>query len=109
MWTDGSFKFGSKTRILGELPSTCAGGVRNDEGLAVGAGSALGKRTLAKICRPLAPKVQYRLRAVGIRGMLGQTLPSELPVSAAGAQPDRRPPTPTKLPSGAVPIPIKRD
>lgn len=60
--------------------------------------------------RPLAPKVQYRLRAVGIRGMLGQTLPSELPVSAAGAQsPDRRPPTPTNLPGGAVPIPIKRD
>ncbi|MDQ6717671.1 MAG: Ig-like domain-containing protein [Gemmatimonadota bacterium] len=62
------------------------------------------------LAHPLGAKVQYRLRAVGIRGLLGQTLPSELPLSAAGAQPpDKRPPTPTNLPSGAVPLPIKRD
>lgn len=62
------------------------------------------------LSRPLAAKVQYRLRAVGIRGLLGQTAPSEATVTtAAPPQPDRRPPTPTNLPGGAVPLPIKHD
>src|SRR5882724_8156307 len=43
MCTLGSFRFGSKTRTAGALPDTWAGGVRNEEGFAVGAGSAFGK------------------------------------------------------------------
>src|SRR4051794_32168729 len=47
--TVGSFSSGSKMRMLGELPSTCAGGVRNEEGLAVGAGRAFGKPPPSRI------------------------------------------------------------
>lgn len=62
------------------------------------------------LARPLSEKVQYRLRAVGIRGLIGQTMPSEAPlVRAPVAQPDlKRPPPPPNLPGGAVPLPIKK-
>lgn len=60
--------------------------------------------------RPLSEKLRYHLRAIGIRGLLGQTLPSEITVTrAAAAPPVKRPPPPSNLPGGAVPIPIKND
>jgi hypothetical protein len=67
-----------------------------------------------KLNEPLAAKKTYALRATGLVGMLGQTLPSEVKVMATRAPP---PPTPTttpkkpppNLPTGAVPIPIKHD
>jgi hypothetical protein len=59
---------------------------------------------------PLAAKKSYLLRAVGIRGLLGQTAPSEIRVTLT-PQPSTpvRPPPPSNLPGGAVPIPIKHD
>jgi hypothetical protein len=63
------------------------------------------------IGRPLSEKAQYRLRAVGIHGLVGQTMPSETPLrrAAAGEPAVKRPPPPPNLPGGAVPIPIKHD
>lgn len=62
------------------------------------------------LAAPLDAKKQYHLRAVGIRGLLGQSLPTETQVrfNAPPATPVR-PPPPPNLPGGAVPIPIKRD
>lgn len=60
--------------------------------------------------RPLSEKVRYRLRAIGVRGLLGQTLPSEIVIGRpAPGLPVKRPPPPPNLPGGAVPIPIKND
>ena len=62
------------------------------------------------LVRPLAEKGQYRLRAVGIRGLLGQTAPGDAALTRASpAQLNpKRPPPPPNLPGGAVPIPIKK-
>jgi hypothetical protein len=64
------------------------------------------------LASPLSLKKSYRLRAVGVRGLLGQTLPSEIPITSA-APPAIRvpviPPSPANLPGGAVPIPIKHE
>ena len=61
------------------------------------------------LSKPIPAKGQYKLRAVGVRGLLGQTLPSETPITRfVPADSTRRPgPVPT-LPGGAVPIPIKK-
>ena len=60
--------------------------------------------------RPLSEKVRYRLRAAGVRGLLGQSLPSEIVIGRpTEGQPVKRPPPPPNLPGGAVPIPIKHD
>src|SRR5215211_7011831 len=42
-WTVGSFISGAKTVIGGALVLVCTGGVKNVEGLTVGAGSKVGK------------------------------------------------------------------
>lgn len=62
------------------------------------------------LARPFPEKGEYRARGVGIRGLLGQTTPSEAAVTRSAApQLDlKRPPPPPNLPGGAVPIPIKR-
>lgn len=58
---------------------------------------------------PLSADRRYRLRAAGIRGLLGQTLPSEAPVTAAPPAPATvRPPPNPALPGGAVPMPTRR-
>jgi hypothetical protein len=49
--------------------------------------------------RPLVVKKQYSVRATGIRGILGQTLPSEATFTFTAPIP------PAPLPGGAVPIP----
>ncbi len=63
------------------------------------------------IARPLSEKTEYRLQANGVRGLVGQTTPSEVAVARAssGLPGITRPPPPKNLPGGAVPIPIKRD
>ena len=64
------------------------------------------------IGRPLADKIEYRLLAKGIRGLVGQTMPSEAAITRGqpAAEPGiKRPPPPPNLPGGAVPIPIKHE
>jgi hypothetical protein len=65
------------------------------------------------LASPLPEKKVFRLRATGIRGLLGQTLPTEIVITspAANTAPGRRPvpPPPSNLPGGAVPIPIKHE
>ncbi len=63
------------------------------------------------IALPLSEKTEYRLQASGIRGLVGQTTPSEVAITrGSSGQPGiTRPPLPANLPGGAVPIPIKRD
>jgi hypothetical protein len=65
------------------------------------------------LATPLPEKKVFRLRATGIRGLLRQTLPTEIVIAspAASTAPGRRtpPPPPSNLPGGAVPIPIKHD
>ena len=63
-----------------------------------------------ELSAPLAAKKSYRLRAIGIRGMLGQSAPSEAAVSPRpAAAPLPKSPLPLNLPGGAVPMPIKHD
>jgi hypothetical protein len=64
-----------------------------------------------KLGAPLSPKKIYHLRATGIRGLLGQSLPSEMPIASAASATRTPivPPPPPNLPGGAVPIPIKHD
>jgi hypothetical protein len=67
-----------------------------------------------KLNAPLDPKKTYKLRATGLVGMLGQTMPSEVVVTAPHPAPPPSPKTapkkpPPNLPTGAVPIPIKHD
>lgn len=65
------------------------------------------------LASPLPEKKVFRLRAIGIRGLLGKTLPTEIVITppAANTAPGRRPvpPPPSNLPGGAVPIPIKHE
>jgi hypothetical protein len=71
----------------------------------------LGGATL-KLGARLSPKKTYHIRATGIRGLLGQTMPSEIQINAATPPATRVPtipPPPSTLPGGAVPIPIKHE
>lgn len=68
----------------------------------------LGSATI-KLGTPLNAKKIYHLRAVGVRGMLGQSTPSEIRVGEAAPPAARIPPPPPNLPGGAVPIPIKHE
>jgi hypothetical protein len=62
--------------------------------------------TVITLTRPLAPRTTYRVRAIGIRGLLGKTGDSERPITT----PAPPPPTPTAKPSTAPPTPppVKR-
>ena len=59
------------------------------------------------LAAPLSSKKVYRLRAAGVRGMLGQSAPSEMAITSPATP--ARPLLPPNLPGGAVPMPIKRD
>ncbi|HEV7836700.1 MAG TPA: hypothetical protein VGO75_01430, partial [Gemmatimonadaceae bacterium] len=61
--------------------------------------------TVITLGRPLAPRTTYRVRAIGIRGLLGVTGDSERPITIPAPQP-----APTATPSGAPPTPppVKR-
>ena len=59
---------------------------------------------LIKLQRPLAPKTTYRIRAIGIRGLLGHTGDSERPYTTPAP-----PPPPTAKPAVTPPVPpVKR-
>jgi hypothetical protein len=61
--------------------------------------------TVIKLSRPLTPKVQYRVRAIGIRGLLGHTGDSERTYT-----PPAPPPAPTAKPPAtpaATPPPLE--
>jgi hypothetical protein len=55
---------------------------------------------IVKLQRPLTPKLVYRVRAIGIRGLLGVTGNSERPFTAPAPAP---PPKPTVVPSKPPP------
>jgi hypothetical protein len=58
-----------------------------------------------KLQRPLAPKTTYRVRAIGIRGLLGHTGDSERPYTTPAPTPPA-PPKPAATPP--VPPPVKK-
>ena len=58
-----------------------------------------------KLSRPLAPKTTYRVRAIGIRGLLGYTGDSERPYTAPAPPP---PPAPKPAVTPPVPPPVKK-
>ena len=68
--------------------------------------------TVINLGRPLAPKATYRVRAIGIRGLLGVTGDSDRPISipAPPPEPAAKPPTAQPKPSTPQPTPppVKR-
>ena len=60
---------------------------------------------MIKLQRPLAPKTRYRIRAIGIRGLLGHTGDSDRPYTTAAPAP---PPEAKPVVTPPVPPPVKR-
>ena len=61
-----------------------------------------------KLHRPLAPRTTYRVRARGIRGLLGHTGDSDRPYTTPAPAPPQAPAPAAKPPAAAPPPPVKR-
>lgn len=61
-----------------------------------------------KLQRPLTPKIAYRVRAIGIRGLLGVTGNSERVFTPPAPPPPAPPPVKPAANAPATPPPVKK-